>query len=240
MASEYLKWKARDVEHEAPRTLSRKEKRQNWWAYHKWHVVFALALLLILWDIGRSVLGFGQVKPDYQIAYVGTQALPEDAATALEAGFAGFGQDLNGDGKVTVRINQFVFSGSADASYAYASQTALLADLESCDSFLFLLENPEEFQQTYHVLSKIDGSLPEEGDDSARGTYLHWEQCPALEQLTLEGDSLSQSGQEMTGHRLDQISGLSIARRGFWTEKTVSHLEGCEELWNAIIKGAHV
>ena len=36
MASEYLKWKYRDVKPDAPLVLTPKEKRANWWHYHKW------------------------------------------------------------------------------------------------------------------------------------------------------------------------------------------------------------
>ena len=39
MASEYLKWKYRDVKPDEPIRLTRKEKALNWWHYHKWYVL---------------------------------------------------------------------------------------------------------------------------------------------------------------------------------------------------------
>ena len=39
MASEYLKWKYRDVKPDEPIRLTQKEKALNWWQYHKWYVL---------------------------------------------------------------------------------------------------------------------------------------------------------------------------------------------------------
>lgn len=133
MASEYLKWKARDVQRETPRELTPQEKRKNWWHYHKWYVFLGMVLLAILCDIGWHVLR--TAKPDYQVAYVGTDALPEDTVAALEAGFAALGEDLNGDGRVTVRLVQYASSGGADAGAAYSAEVQLMSDLLDCESF---------------------------------------------------------------------------------------------------------
>lgn len=43
MASDYQEWIVRDVKREAPRELTQKEKRANWWHYHWLHVVLAAA-----------------------------------------------------------------------------------------------------------------------------------------------------------------------------------------------------
>ena len=68
MASEYLKWKYQDVKPDAPVVLTKKEERQNWWHYHKWHVALCIGgVLFAVWFIAR-LLGFGQVQPDYQAA----------------------------------------------------------------------------------------------------------------------------------------------------------------------------
>jgi len=238
LASEYLKWKARDVTPDVPRKLTPREKWKNWWDYHKWHVLVGLVLLAVLCDIAASALGIGQVKPDYQIAYVGANALPDDTAAALEAGFAALGQDLNGDGTVTVQLHQYPVSGDSDAGYAYASQTALMADLTSCDSFFFLLEDPAAFQRSYHVLSRLDGALPAEGDLSIQGSCVSWSQCPTLAQMDLGDYAYPLMGQEVTGHSADLVSRLFLARRGFWTQKHTASVEGCQALWEEILKGA--
>ena len=45
MASEYLKWKYRDVGPEQAVELTPRQKRANWWYYHKWYVLLGLGLL---------------------------------------------------------------------------------------------------------------------------------------------------------------------------------------------------
>lgn len=162
MASEYLKWKYRDVKPDEVVELTPRQKRANWWYYHKWHVFLGVGLLALGVYLGARILGIGQVRPDYQVAYVGSAALPEDTAAALESALAELGTDCNGDGQVAVQLNQYVMGdGSGEgAVYAYAGSTRLMADLDSCESYFFLLEDPAGFQENYQVLRHLDGSLP--------------------------------------------------------------------------------
>lgn len=246
MASEYLKWKYRDVKPEEPMVLTPAQKRSNWWHYHKWHVVLVAVLLLCAGDILFHALGVGQVKPDVQVAYVGSYALPEDTISSLEQSLSALATDGNGDGRTVVQVNQYAAARSKGettedrerAAYAEASRVALMADLESCDSFLFLLEDGETFQRDYQILAHTDGSLPAEGEAPSDRLWLEWVQCPVLRSLelgeyteTVVGTAVSGSGQEL-------LSGLSIARRGFWTEKTCQNPETCESLWEVLTEGA--
>ena len=87
MASEYLKWKYRDVKREEQAELTPAEQRKNWWHYHKWHVATAVVLLGIGASLIAHALGFGQVRPDYQVAYVGEDPLPDGTAAAIESAY---------------------------------------------------------------------------------------------------------------------------------------------------------
>lgn len=236
MASEYLKKKYQDVKPDVKRELTPAEKRKNWWYYHKWHVVVAVGLVAILGNIVWNALN--QVKPDYQIAYVGTSALPDDTAAAIEAGFAALGEDLNGDGSVVVRLAQYASSDGADAQTVMAAEVRLMADLTECESYFFLLEDPEQFQQKYGSLRRLDGSLPTDGNDSAEGAYLAWDQCPVLAQMDLGEYSYALMGGTASGSSNELLSGLYIARRGFWTEEEAPYPEGCNALWEKITEGA--
>lgn len=80
MASEYLKWKYRDVKPEKAVELTKQQRRRNWWYYHKWHVLIGGVLVLIAMDWAWSALT--QVHPDYQIAYVGAAPLDQEDAAA--------------------------------------------------------------------------------------------------------------------------------------------------------------
>lgn len=238
MASEYLKWKYRDVKPREKVELTPEEKRKNWWHYHKWHVWLGVVLAVAAVSLACSILGVGRVKPDYQAAYVGGNALPDDTAAAIEAAFASLGEDLNGDGKVVVRLNQYASASGTDPSMAAAAEVQLMADIMECESYFFLLEDPEQFQASYHSLRRLDGSLPEEEDDSAEGAYLSWDQCPALAGMDLGDFSYEVLGETVTGSSEALVDRLSLARRGFWTEDTCAYPQGCDALWSKLTEGA--
>ena len=149
MASEYLKWKYRDVKPDEKVELTEAQKRRNWWYYHKWHVGIAVVVVLIAANLIWNALT--QVHPDYQIAYVGEFPLSEEDAAAWEERLTALGVDCNGDGKIVVQLNQYA-SGGDDMMYASAANVKLMADLDSCESYFFLLENPEAFQTNYEIL----------------------------------------------------------------------------------------
>mgnify|MGYP007056200353 CR=1 FL=1 len=86
MASEYLKWKARDEKPAPPpRELTKKEKIKNWLHYHRLHLIAAAVVLWIAGSMLWNVLGIGQTKPDYVFAYIGRDSLPEDETEAARA-----------------------------------------------------------------------------------------------------------------------------------------------------------
>ena len=236
MASEYLKKKYKDVKPDVKRELTPAEKRKNWWYYHKWFVVAGIVLLGILGSIVWNALH--QVRPDYQIAYVGEYALPDDTAAALEAGFAALGEDLNGDGSVVVQLVQYASSGGTDAQTLMAAEVKLMADLTECESYFFLLEDPERFQLNYGSMRQLDSSLPVEAGTSGEGAYLAWTQCPVLAQMDLGEYSYPLMGETVSGNSGELLSKLYIARRGFWGDKTVPYPEGCDALWEKITEGA--
>lgn len=251
MAGEYFRWKYRDVKPEEKRELTKAEKRANWWDYHKWHVVIGIVAALALGSMVWQTLGIGQVRPDYQIAYVGAAALPEDTVTALETAISELGEDLNGDGRVVVTIHEYVtyadLLGQQEEAggirsnevvlQSQASQISLMMDIEEKDSFLFLLDDPDSFQQNYKVLSTPDGEFPEGGISSAVGTYLSWAECPALCGLELGSYTQNLLGENVTGDNQELLSRLYIARRGFWPGEACDYLEGNEALWEKLCAG---
>lgn len=241
MASEYLKWKYRDVQPDVKRELTPQERRANWWHYHKWHVAAGIVLALCLASICWSALGIGRTDPDFQVAYVGSSRLPDDTATALQDALAALATDANGDGTVAVKLNQYAGAaaeGDSDAAMvAMAASTTLMADLTACDSYFFLLEDPYSFQRNYQVLRRMDGTLPSELDPDFESCYVPWTDCPVLNGLDLGTYTESVLGEEVQGESQDLLAGLSVARRGFWTEKTSANVEACDALWQAITEG---
>ena len=132
MSSQYLKEKYTDVKPDEPISYTRKEKIANWWYYHKWFVIGGAVLLAIVANIVYHMLGFGEVRADYYVAYVGSANLPQQTVSALENAIAELASDSNNDGKVVVRINQY-------PEVSAASVSKLLADFERGESCFFLL-----------------------------------------------------------------------------------------------------
>lgn len=241
MASEYLKWKYRDVQPNQAVELTPSQKRSNWWEYHKWYVLLGIGVLGLGIYLGARALGVGQVLPDYQVAYVSADALPEETVAALEFALADLGTDCNGDGRVVVRLNQYVMGDSSGegAMYAYAGSTRLMADLNACDSYFFLLENPADFQKNYQILRLLDGSLPAETDPDDENCCLAWSECPVLRTLPLGEYTEKILDREIHGDSQERMASLYVARRGFWTERTCAHSEECDALWDAMTRGSN-
>ena len=241
MASKYLTWKYRDVQPDRPRELTASEKRANWWYYHKWYVILGLVLFLALGSILWNALGIGEVIPDCQVAYVGSSLLPADTVSALENALASLAGGEGEGSQIVVKVNQYVSAdGSGDedtAMYAYASNATMVADLTSCDSYFFLLEDPNTFQRNYQVLRRLDGTLPTDFDRDYENCYLSWTDCPALVGLELGNYSETVLDQSVSGENQELLSYLYIARRGFLNDKTVSAPDKCDSLWAEITKG---
>ncbi|HEX3037365.1 MAG TPA: hypothetical protein VHO94_00035 [Oscillospiraceae bacterium] len=87
---------------------TKKSKWDNFWFYHKWHViVIASICLLVGWFVHDLT---AKVNPDYQIALLTKQGYPSDMIESMQNGIAKYGKDLNGDGKVVVQINSYSIS----------------------------------------------------------------------------------------------------------------------------------
>lgn len=193
MASEYLKWKYRDVKPSQPVQLTKKELRRNWWHYHKWHVLLGAAAVCMAASLVWPIVT--RVRPDYQIAYVASFPLDQEEEAAWESRLADLGTDCNGDGNVVVQLNQYpTLSEAGDPMYSYGSNVKLIADLNACDSYFFLLDDPEQFQQGYEVLEE-DWFPVEDGLYLARRTFWedrgaeHMEDCDRLwERLAEEAE----------------------------------------------------
>ena len=237
--SKYLDWKFRDIQPAGPAPeRGPREKLANWWHYYKWWVLCGAVLLWIAADLAASALGVGQVQPDYQIAYIGRTALPEQTAAAVTETFSNLGGDANGDGQAVAILHQYLLGADAgDAEYTYANQVTLMGDLESCDSYFFLLEDDETFQafqRDYAALADASGALAE-GDG---GYSVAWGGCPVLASLDLGGYTDEVLGRQDGGSNQERLAGMRLARRGFWQGRTCDHLDACDALWDTLTKGA--
>lgn len=228
MASEYLKRKYQDVKpDEPPPPLTGKAWWINWFHYNKlWIAVWAV-ILSVAGSMIWNALGIGRVKPDYIFAYIGGNQLPEECAAALEPELAALGEDVNGDGRVTVEVREYALNRSGDAEtalyYNYAADVVLVADITNAESYFFIVEDPAGVQKAYQIFAGADGAPPEEGDLKVDDKVFQWSGCPVLSGLDLDQEPLE---------------GLYIGRRCFYDEKQAENQEANDSFWNVITKGA--
>ncbi len=243
-----MAWVTKDSKEEyTPQTPARvytkQEKTKNWWHYHRWAVLAgAAAAGLAAWFIHDVVT---QVKPDYQVAWVGRAELPEDTASALTAALEAFGEDQNGDGKVVVVLNQFTVDFSedtaADANTQMAGITKLSADLATgSGSYLYFVEDPEGFEKSTGALQYLDGTLPDTdaGVTDWQNLYYRWTDCPVLAGLPLGTFTGYTMADDVTGNSQDLFKDVYVGRRGVWDEGQKKNFAGGPELWAALTAGA--
>ena len=152
-----------------------KAKLSNWWWYHKTHVLLAAAALAIALYFAAQERGIE--RADYHVAVVCAERMTEDALSELSDALAVYGEDRNGDGKVTVRPHLYCLDLAAPEMSAErnsrADYTALEADFASAQSGIFLTDDPEAFQQLFGALALLDGSVPAE-NEPAEHMALRW------------------------------------------------------------------
>lgn len=162
-----------------------KGRWQNFWFYHTKHVIIAiLAAGIAAYSIASAL---NTVKPDYSIGLLTTTVYPDNVVDALSAEMEKYGQDLNGDGKVVVEINQYCLSldtGSSEAAdsqdsassetltgitqdpqLVMAYQTKFTADFTAGTSIIFISEKDlfTAEEEANQLFAYTDGTTPADG-----------------------------------------------------------------------------
>lgn len=157
-----------DLALDKPRELTKAEARANWWHYH-WYYVLAvvLAVLVVGYFVWSRVT---EVEPDYTVAVIGSNdpdaVFLSDLKTTLES----VADDVNGDGKVTVRVKSiwlsldFEHQDISTRQLMESSEDKLNSDFYLCESLLFLVDDPAALQQRYGCFRNKDGTDPQDGD----------------------------------------------------------------------------
>lgn len=237
MASDYQEWIARDVKREAPKELTKKEKRANWWHYHWLHVALGVALVLVVGGVVLSAVRNRNNQPDCQIAYIGAAFLPDETVAALEAQLAPLVGDVDGNGKTIVQIRQYAVDLEDENANPYQQMT-LVTHLSANDNFLYLLEDPKGFQEQFGLLTYGDSTRPEEGTEVAEPLWYAWKDCKTLAELPLgEYQTGISDGEPVTGSSQELLSGLYIGRAlcNDWSQEEAA---AYTQIWQNLIAGA--
>lgn len=212
---------------------------KNWWYYYKWYVLCGLLLLCISVYLLGNALGWFKNEPDIQIAYIGEVRLPEDTVTALENAFTSLADDYNNDGEILVQVNQYA-SGNPDnqdadtLSYRQASTITLMGDIQECESYFFLMENPADVQREFMALAAPDGGCPDSLDFSVEDKVFAWNSCSLLAEQDLGTYTTNLLGQETTGSNQELLGSLYLGRRCFYDDRRCNYAEECSNLWDTL------
>lgn len=218
---------------------SAKDKIINWLHYHIWYLVAAGLLL----TIGGSMIANKTVQArqtcDYCIAYIGTFELPAGCVSALKSEIAALGVDTDGDGEVTVKINQYIVSDTdgqdGEAAYGRVAEIALLADIDEGESYFFLVEYPEEFQKDFQLMAHLDGSPSADADLGVWDKVYRWADCPVPASLDL-GASGDNAGGQVVHQQL--LANLYLGRRCFIDPGMQSNSQANRDLWEILTADA--
>lgn len=234
MARDRYLWNAgeetiNDPKFEIKKPETPKSKWENFWFYHKWHM---LAVVVVAFIVGTLVYDIStKVDPDYQVALLTQENYPQEMLDQLSSELSKYGYDLNGDGSVIVQINSYVLvqgeetsSEPQDLEEATAQQidpytqmasvTKFSADLQTGESLIFLTDNESFLQQSERggLFAYFDGSRPEDGATDYENMRLPWSECKGLASIKLEfgPDSFVTSEQAQ-----EYLDGLSLSMRAF-------------------------
>ena len=226
---------------EPPKQYTRREKAGNWWHYNRIVVIIVVVVLAILAGILYDM--FGRPEPDYTIGWVGDIDLPEDTAQALTDQLTAICDDRNGDGRVLVELAQFPYNfrgeSTADASYQMAVITRLEGDLGTDDGcYIFLLQDPEGFENHTQVLQYLDGTLPAEDAEDWQNMVYRWSDCPVLAGLDLGDYTGVTTMDDVSGSSQDYLANVYIARRANRQDGANDYYNACDVLWQTLTEGA--
>lgn len=163
-----------------------REKAENWWFYHKNRLIVLLLAGAMLFSIFYSI--FSKVKPDYTVAMLTSFTMPTNGVEELERCLQEYADDRNGDGKVVVHVETYVFSGKEAASeQQYQQEQAAMArfsvDTTFNDSMLFLHDATafKIFEPDFDGFFQYnDGAPMPAGATDFENAMTDWADIPAL------------------------------------------------------------
>lgn len=168
----------------------KKRSRANWWYYH-WGIVAVAAVLVIsVVYVAHGLLT--TVDPDYTIAVVTAESLPDEAVQSLQTALEQYADDANGDGTVIVQVNNYTWSANAsltDMNGQMAGATQMNTDLANGESKIWIIEDPEGFEQAYGALSEKLGA-------DWQDALIPWQNQPTLSGLDLGSYATTADGSE--------------------------------------------
>lgn len=188
--------------------LTRSQRRDNWWRYHWLHVLCGtlavIALLGVIWERSH------REEYDASVALVTRYTVTPEEVASLQRALEAACPDFDGDGQVRVAVNaiqiDYTSTDMDDAAIQVMTTSVdkLNSDFYTRQSGIFLLDDPENFQQNHQALTYLDGSLPPEGAMDWENMTRPWRDWPGggtVETVNLQPERLWFARRIMTDPR---------------------------------------
>lgn len=202
--------------------VTAKDKRENWWYYHKRQIIPAILVVALLAVFIHSMAT--KVDPDYTIGLLTSFTMPETGVQQLEECIAAYADDRNGDGKVVIRVSNYVMSddASADPSAQEAAWVRFTADA-SLNATMIYLHDSTAFSVLEGDFAGFfqykDGTLmPEDATDYENAMY-SWDDIAAFANLQPVGSEDGMYTPEMISELFSRLRVSVRAAEGSSIEK---------------------
>lgn len=215
-----------------------KEKRANWWYYHKLHVLISVVVVAVVISMVYSLVT--KVEADYTISLLTSDNYSTDVIARLEEELLPYADDRNQDGQVVVRVvNYAVGADMEDIQAQEAGMVRLAGDSSTFESAIFLSDEEAftwlEGQGGFFAYN--DGSTPEEGATDYENMRIDWENCKALTEMDLSIEVLNKEEAQKYMSSL-ALSMRSLEGTGFAEdEEIVSYYEDSKAMYERLISG---
>lgn len=172
-----------------------REKRKNWWYYHKGYLLIGLIVAVIAASWIYSA--FFRPKPDYSFGLVTSFSVPAEVRESLEKHIAQYADDRNGDGQVMVTVNSYIFGdtlSSNDYQAVQAAFTRFAGDATMGTNIIYFHDEDgllalEDSLQGFFQYNNGE-TMPEEAKDF-ENAMRPWSDFAGLAEFKAEGSELS-------------------------------------------------
>ncbi len=248
MAREFL-LRGVDPEEVKPREkveLTEHEKRENWWYYHKVHLLVGLVMAAIVFSFVFSVVT--KENPDYVVGLMSSFQVPDHAVEELERCITPYADDRNDDGKTIVHVYAYTVgeqdpATSEDLQMQQANLARFMVDFSSNTSMIFLHDEisfnavGDDFSGMFEY---NDGSPQPEGAKDYENVMRPWSDFAAFKNFTAVSDdeenvpsSAYQDFFETLRVSIRASEGSTIEKK----EKDMQYHEDSEQLYQRLLKG---
>lgn len=219
-----------------------KDKRANWWFYHKKHLFVGILVGAMVISMVYSIVS--KVEPDYTIGMITSYSLPSAVLEELEKTLAPYADDRNGDGKVVVQVSEYVFgSDTADPQALQAAYARFAGDV-TMGSCMIYIHDEGGFSALKGDLAGLfqynDGTPMPEGAKDYDKAMRSWSEFEALKDFTAQGSELAnwtpEVIQTLCGRlRLSMRTAVGTNIEG--NEKKMAYYEDSAALYQRLLKG---